>query len=212
MANLPPIPIQRYNALSAEIELIKTRLDDADSKFGQILRPGNMALFPYRIGELSFGWYHMNGDQYALASPQGEILDGFSSLFKPDWGITLPGANIRLPPAYHSDGRGYFDRPVNGTSRTPGNVETDALQNIAGQSGWIGQRGSSSYGISHSYSTPTGPYATVRTLFTGTGFSGNGASNINLEQQNFDASRTVRTATETRSLNRGKTPAIYLGV
>ena len=161
---------------------------------------GKIDFLPFRVAELPVGWYFCNGDQYPLSSPQGAVLTRLSTNFKTDWGITTSGSNISLPNMFHTDGRGYFLRATNGTTRQVGNVELDALQNITGTYPIVTAPGTVS-GAMYNYAS-------------GGNSSANTGGSFGYLTLGFDASRSVgaRTATETRALNRGMTPAIFLGV
>lgn len=162
---------------------------------------GDIRLMPFRYNGLPGGWYYCNGDQYALTSAVGLALSALAATFKSDWGITVSGSNISLPNMFYSDGRGYFLRAVNGTTRQVGGVETDAIQNITG---YIQNKHDSLFYANQS----NGAFYSGGS--TGTRGNGGGGDCTNIFY--FDASRQVRTASENRSLNVGTTPAIFLGV
>ena len=163
---------------------------------------GEQKLMPFRASELPSGWYFRNGDNYLLDSQQGRALDSLSEHYKEDFKITIKAINgrqyINVPSAFTQDGRGYFERPANGTTRQVGSAEDDAIRNI-----WA------RYGN-----------------FIVSALDATGAFNINAIASPaydgnahgwhtdilFDASRVVPTAHENRPVNIGMTPAIYLGV
>lgn len=163
---------------------------------------GEQKLMPFRASELPPGWYFRNGDNYLLDSQQGRALDSLSANYKEDYNITIKVINgkqyINVPSAFAQDGRGYFERPANGTTRQVGSVEHDTIRNI-----WA------RYGN-----------------FIVSALDASGAFKINANAAPaydgnahgwhtdilFDASRVVPTANENRPLNIGMTPAIYLGV
>jgi len=158
---------------------------------------GEMRYFPFRVSELPSGWYFINGDQYALTSPIGKVLNNFSSDFKSDWGIKIIGSNISIPNFFHSDGRGVFVRAVNGKTRQVGTFQNDMIRNITGScaSGldFVPQ-------LTGAFSnTGGGKYSHSGGVWESSGFD-------------FDASRVVPTGNENVPLNIGMTPAIYLGV
>ena len=176
---------------------------------------GAFRLMPFRAGELPFGWYFRNGDNYLLHSPQGQVLNRLSDNYKRDHQITIKDINgqqyINVPSAFASDGRGYFERPANGNTRQVGSVEGDAIRNIYGQQAVRG-------GVDASISVDGDftPYTYVFRYSRGVGqqpivvqdFSCLAESVVST----FDASRVVPTAYENRPINIGLTPAIYLGV
>ncbi|MCD8139337.1 MAG: hypothetical protein LUE17_06095 [Planctomycetaceae bacterium] len=133
----------------------------------------------------------------ALASPQGQVLAGFSAAFKTRWKIAVSGSSITRPNLFDEDGRGVFMRAVNGTSRQVGSIEKDQVQGHAHEN-----EGGNILGCGGDWDSDfMGPR------------SGKGKT--------FWQARTIisdgtngepRTGSETRSLNIGMTPAIYLGV
>ena len=169
---------------------------------------GRIDALPYRFTELPFGWYFCNGDLYPLSSDQGKVLSAFSANYKADWGIAITGQSIGIPNMFSIDGRGYFVRLVNGTTRQVGNVQLDAFQAhlrrlvrgdvTAGGGGYSpvsiagAQSGGGVAGLSGA-DIPTSTYFV-------------------LDYYQEGSNGTPRTANETRSLNIGMTPAIYLGV
>ena len=162
---------------------------------------GEQKLMPFRASELPPGWYFRNGDNYLLDSQQGRALDSLSANYKEDYNITIKVINgkqyINVPSAFTNDGRGCFERAVNGNSRQVGSVEYDAIRNITGQF-----LSFTALDLNLFYSRET--WGTGAQIATGDchGMSMNG----------FDASRVVPTANENRPINIGLTPAIYLGV
>ena len=168
---------------------------------------GEFRLMPFRANELPFGWYFRNGDNYLLYSQQGHALNRLSANYKSDHQITIKTINgqqyINVPSAFAPDGRGFFERAVNGTTRQVGSVEDDAIRDI-----W----GHFDTGVVPNHSE----YA--RGAFCGT--SAINPSNSSFQSTtewytwgfDFYASRVVPTANENRPINMGMTPAIYLGV
>lgn len=162
---------------------------------------GEFRLMPFRANELPFGWYFRNGDNYLLSSPQGQVLNRLSDNYKRDHQITIKNINgqqyINVPSAFASDGRGFFERPANGTTRQVGSAEDDAIRNITGLF-----LSFSSLDLKLFYQHSM--WGAGAQIATGDchGMSVNG----------FDASRVVPTANENRPINMGMTPVIYLGV
>ena len=168
---------------------------------------GKWDFMPNRRDELPFGWYFRNGDNYLLSSPQGQALNSLSSNYKKDHRITIKTINglqyINVPTAFAPDGRGFFIRAVDGTTRQVGHVEDDAIRDIYGHF---------DAGVVDHHDV----YA--RGAFRGSTaiYPENGASppqkNWAAWGYDFRASNVVPTANENRVLNIGATPAIYLGV
>ncbi|WP_218057746.1 hypothetical protein [Gilliamella sp. Fer4-1] len=179
---------------------------------------GDQRLMPFRRDELPFGWYFRNGDNFLLDSPQGQALNSLSENYKTDHWITIKTIDgkqyINVPTAFASDGRGYFERAVDGVARRVGSMETDAIRDMYGEFSmttariedvWVNvasaigvfKAGGYRNHFSDVQSKATYPdYATPERL-----------SNVV-----FDAARVVPTAKENRPINIGMTPAIYLGV
>lgn len=191
--------------MASDGELYKNQLDgnksNPDLKVGWIKFSsggnviGDFNLFKFRKDELPAGWYFENGDKYPIDSPQGQALKSLSDNYKLDWNIIEADGYINLPNMFHSDGRGMFPRPVDGTSRQVGTVVGDAIRNITG-----------GFGL-NSKSTVSGAFYRGNTLYESIS-SGSGTNNTAL----FDASRVVPVADENKPLDVGMTPAIYLGV
>lgn len=152
---------------------------------------GDIRLLPFSPADLAEccpGWHFCNGDQYLLTSEVGKALNALPANFKAAWGIAVSGENISIPNMFYSDGRGYFLRAVNGTTRQVGNAELDAFQ-----------------GHEHN--------AIVSTVCCAGGGSAVAfARDVSRTTNIVDKSGygTVRYATETRSINIGQTPAIFL--
>lgn len=149
---------------------------------------GDVRLLPFRPIDLIHcpGWHFCNGDQYALTSPVGTALNALPANFKADWGIAVSDANISIPNMFHIDGRGYFLRSVDGTTRQVGSVELDQFQthtHIVGETG------------REQYTAQEVPLIRPNA-------SGDVISSV----------PTGRHGIETRSLNVGMTPAIFLNV
>ena len=167
---------------------------------------GRIDLVPYRITELPPGWYFCNGDLYPLASDQGKALSAFSAAYKADWGIAVSGQSISIPNMFHVDGRGFYLRAANGTTRQVGIVELDALQNIKASTST-----SQSMGPMASNAVQTGAFGLGPRQGTAIPWPPSTSAGQSFLLM-FDASQDVRTATETRGLSKGMTPAICLGV
>lgn len=175
---------------------------------------GEQKLMPFRASELPPGWYFRNGDNYLLDSPQGRALDSLSANYKEDYKITIKVINgkqyINVPSAFAQDGRGYFERAVDGTNRQVGSAEDDAIRNLYGEINHIFQWNNT---------VPSGVFR---------GFRNNDGGGLNnrhypvtchisdsdYPEQTvvFNAAQFTLTANENRPLNIGLTPAIYLGV
>ncbi|WLS93574.1 hypothetical protein [Gilliamella apis] len=178
---------------------------------------GEFRLMPFRANELPFGWYFRNGDNYLLNSPQGQVLNRLSNNYKRDHQITIKTINgqqyINVPSAFAPDGRGFFERAVNGTTRQVGSAEDDAIRNIKGGL----PSGNYKALIGHAKIETGDKNGAISILSAGDDYLASSASSTNPRQLrymffDFDASRVVPTANENRSLNIGMTPVIYLGV
>lgn len=163
------------------------------------LYPGEIRLFPFRHDQLPFGWYFCNGERFLLTSPQGEALSGLTEEFRTDWGLEEDLCSISLPNLFSRDGRGCFLRPVDGLTRQVGAEEGDALQNHAHRWGGTSNAGCGSAAKLFLRGLPPTRDVTSEDWQT----SGVDAT---------PAFPTPRAASETRPLNLGMTPAIYLGV
>lgn len=177
-----------------KIELIKTKL-------------GDFRLMPFRANELPFGWYFRNGDNYLLHSPQGQVLNQLSDNYKRDHQITIKDINgqkyINVPSAFASDGRGYFERAIDGTTRQVGSVEGDAIREIWGHF----DTGVVDYHVNYAKGAFAGSNA-----INPNGGAFQPAREWMAWGYEFFASRVVPTANENRPINIGLTPVIYLGV
>lgn len=177
-----------------KIELIKTKT-------------GDFRLMPFRANELPPGWYFRNGDNYLLNSPQGQALNGLSANYKSDHNITIKTIGgkqyINVPSAFAQDGRGYFERAIDGTTRQVGTVQNDAIRDIWGHfdTGVVDNHAGYAKGAfvgSNAINPKNGSFQPAKN-WDAWGF-------------NFYASLVVPTANENRPLNIGLTPVIYLGV
>ena len=177
-----------------KIELIKTKL-------------GDFRLMPFRANELPNGWYFRNGDNYLLNSPQGQALNRLSDNYKRDHQITIKDINgqkyINVPSAFASDGRGYFERAIDGTTRQVGSVEGDAIREIWGHF----DTGVVDYHVNYAKGAFAGSNA-----INPNGGAFQPAREWMAWGYEFFASRVVPTANENRPINIGLTPVIYLGV
>lgn len=157
---------------------------------------GDIRLIPYRAADLATycpGWHHCNGDGYDITSNIGAALNALPAHFKTDWGITVSGTTIYIPSLYYSDGRGVFLRAVNGTSRQVGSVQNDAVQ-------WH------EHGIGL---TSPAQYQAA------SGFSGLvlGGTSHTWGPQTASGQPTLKSDyNESRSLNAGMTPAMFLDI
>ncbi|MDY0258513.1 MAG: hypothetical protein RBR41_02455 [Desulfovibrio sp.] len=144
---------------------------------------GDIRLLPFAPADLATycpGWYCGNGDLYPLISAVGIELNAFSTAFKTAWGIVITGSNISIPKLFYTNGRGFFLRAVDGTTRVVGSVQVDMF-------------------ASHTHTYNSGP--------------GNYLRDGSIAVPFFTDSQTGATGgEETRPLNVGMTPAIFLGV
>ena len=163
---------------------------------------GDQRLMPFRRNELPFGWYFRNGDNFLLSSPQGQALNRLSTNYKNDHRITIKTVNgqqyINVPTAFASDGRGCFERPVDGAARQVGHIEGDTIRNINARFGNFLTSARDASGAFRVESTANPAY--------------DGNAHGWHTTISFDASRVVPTANENRPINIGMTPVIYLGV
>ena len=163
---------------------------------------GDWRLMPFRRDELPFGWYFRNGDNFLLSSPQGQALNRLSTNYKNDHRITIKTINgqqyINVPTSFASDGRGYFERPVDGSARQVGHIEGDAIRNINAR---FGNLLASSRDASGAFRVDSSAHPAY-----------DGNAHGWHTTISFDASRVVPTANENRPITIGVTPAIYLGV
>lgn len=160
---------------------------------------------PYRPDELPDFYYFCNGDRYPTDSPQGERLLSTSANFKLDWGITVVDDTINVPNMFYTDGRGFFVRAVDGTTKQVGSIENDTIKSHR-----LIVRGSSPE-ASSAMPVATLTYSGVK------GFVGVNHQNSTMVETDtipFDGTAFVRYdgGTETVPLYVGMTPAIRLGV
>ncbi len=186
-------------------ERLKERLDAEINRH----KPGDIAFKAQRYNELPSGWYFMNGTRYAVGTPQEKVLRNLSVNFKEDWGITTTDEGTNVPNWFHSDGRGPTMRAVNGAARQVGSIEEDAIQKITGSMSIESNAGTIRGGTGGSTDS------SVSGAFT-KGSARNGGKTGTQSGMGFDlvldSSLSARSADETRMLNRGMTPAIFLGV
>lgn len=175
---------------------------------------GQFTLVPWRANELPPGFYFRNGNNYLLDSPQGYILDNFSNNYKADHNITIKKINskkyINVPNAFAQDGRGYFERLVDGTTRQVGNIEDDAMRKIYGQL----------YHVFQWYKTEPSGVFTSKPNIAGSGLN-NRQAPIRCEPKDSDypehtitlnTENNLPISNEIRPINLGLTPIIYLGI
>ncbi len=172
---------------------------------------GSIGHFPFRATQLPKKWYALNGDRFSVTSAQGKVLKGLPAEMKSDWGITESGGMINLPNIKQSDGRVPFLRPINGTSRLPGSVESDCQQEMTGFFGGRDIRGAN--GWTSFFWGETGVFTRAKK----TSGAGQAPQTQSVESGDwsgieFKASNQVRTGDEVRPLNIGVTVAIFLGV
>lgn len=186
-------------------ERLKERLDAENNRH----TPGDIAFKAQRYNELPSCWYFMNGTRYAVGTPQEKVLRNLSVKFKEDWGITTTDEGTNVPNWYHSDGRGPTMRAVNVAARQVGSIEEDAIQKITGSMSIESNAGTIRGGTGGSTDS------SVSGAFT-KGSARNGGKTNTQSGMGFDlvldSSLSARSADETRMLNRGMTPAIFLGV
>jgi hypothetical protein len=157
----------------------------------------------FRAGQLIHGWYSCNGDNYAITSPPGQALLSLPAQVRADLDIVSSGGLVNVPDLFDSNGDGYFIRGVDGTSRTVGSRQGDAIRNITGVSA-----GRTRHDPGMSYSGAL--YAAY--MLVGGSFQGTNNSSYSQDCTGIDASLVVPTANENRPKNIGATYAIYLGV
>jgi hypothetical protein len=166
-----------------------------------IAYPGEIRLLPFPPDELPDDWYLPNGDLTSVDSGPGKVLVSMSPAYKSRWGLTVQNGQIPLPNVFDASGQGYFFRAVDGTSRTVGSKQGDAIRNIVGKSKLrpVGMK----------TEQDTGPFASTVNY---PNQSTNGTSNASYDWllMDFDASRFVPVANENRPTNLGFTPGIFL--
>ncbi|MCC8181072.1 MAG: hypothetical protein LIP23_09220 [Planctomycetes bacterium] len=170
-----------------------------------------LRLFMQQPDELPSGWYFPSGELVALSSELGKALNNLSTSIKTNWGVVKSGSYISLfsLDKFFSSNRGRFLRIANGTSRTAGSTEEDAIRNISGE--WKMQATSGMMRFvdgDSSNGTATGAFTTGATEL---------ASCPNIQTKKgrslvFNASLQVPTADENRPCNVGLIPAVYMGV
>ncbi|MEM8002288.1 hypothetical protein ABM053_00310 [Morganella morganii] len=172
---------------------------------------GSIGHFPFRATQLPKKWYALNGDRFSVTSAQGKALKALPAEMKSDWGITESGGMINLPNIKQSDGRVPFLRPINGTSRLPGSVESDCQQEMTGFFGGRDIKGAN--GWTSFFWGETGVFTRVkRASGSGQAPQTQTAAAGDWSGIEFKASNQVRTGDEVRPLNIGVTVAIFLGV
>lgn len=170
----------------------------------KILLVGRIDLLPFRPEDLRSGWYHANGDRYGINTAQGEALLALPEYYRTAFHIAASGGFVNLPNMYHNDGRGYFLR----ASKILGEVQTDAFQGHRRDL----RRNSGADGHMHGYTTLQRiPHNTIQESNAPTAL-GEGDAWMTDRYYPDGAYGTPRVAAETRPLNIGFTPAIYLGV
>jgi hypothetical protein len=169
--------------------------------------PGEIRLWSIPIEVLQTynpNWLLCNGDLYPQASAVGQALAALNVDVRSALGITLSAGNYNVPNMFTSGGLGYFIRAADGTTRTLGSVQTDAIRNIT----------AATTGSHSSYGTFAGVSGTASGAFTVTA-KGKGAtvgSGDTCFELSFSASKVVPTAAENRPVNIGFEPCIYLEI
>ena len=192
---------------AATPKAVKAAYDKAVSVeigINKILLVGRIDLLPFRPEDLRSGWYHANGDRYGISTAQGEALLALPEYYRTAFNIAASGGFINLPNMYHNDGRGYFLR----ASKILGEVQTDAFQGHRRDL----RRNSGADSHMHGYITlQRVPHNTIQESNAPTAL-GEGDAWMTDRYYPDGANGTPRVAAETRPLNIGFTPAIYLGV
>jgi hypothetical protein len=182
-----------------------TKLAELERKLammaGETYYPGEIKLWSFPPDELPEHWYLPNGDLTSVNSEPGKALMALSPAYKSHWGVTVQNGMVSLPNVFDDSGDGLFFRAVNGTARTVGSRQGDAIREIEGVSANLVIRIKS-----ESYS---GPFF-GELITAGQGLNGNVNSATNHERPGFRASQCVPTASENRPKNVGLTPGIYL--
>ena len=171
---------------------------------GQIF-PGKIDFLANRYDELPPGYYACYGARYALATPQGQVLQSLPPTLRSTLKITITAAGINVPQMIVS-GKGYFVRAVDGITRLPGSIEQDAARaititgDVSGTLGSVIMTGAATGSFSATrvgalYADGSYPAAAQNVSLNGS---------ITLSQENV--------GTENRPINIGMTPVIYLGV
>ncbi|WP_392563193.1 hypothetical protein RHO12_12620 (plasmid) [Orbus sturtevantii] len=207
------LPAAWFNTIQRELVNIivssgMTLDPNDDTQIAQAIRGltnssvGKFELSMKRLYQLDNGWYSLNGDTFLVSSPQGKVLNSFSTEFKADWGISISGDRINLPNFFSKDGRGAFLRVVNGSSRQVGSWEDDKIRNIWGnvysfnKGAYIESASQGALYISSTWNS---------SIKSGSGDNWGGIISM-------DASRVVPTGIENNPVNLGLTAAMYLGV
>jgi hypothetical protein len=186
------------SAILATVDELKKQLA---TMAGETYYPGEIKLWPFPPDELPEHWYLPNGDLTSIDSVPGKALVALSPAYKSRWGITIQNGMVSLPNVFDDSGNGYFFRAVDGTTRTVGSKQGDAIRNIVGKSKLrpSGEKAEQD----------TGPFAST-VSYPNQAVNGVSAPNYDFVLMNFDASRCVPTANENRPNNLGFTPGIYL--
>ncbi len=159
---------------------------------------GDIRLLPFRHNKLPFGWYYMNGVRYASGTPQDEVLRGFDADFKADWGITTTDKGTNVPNFFHTDGRGPVMRAITGVDRQVGSIEEGCIQS---------HRHGTANNVVNNIGASAGNPGPINLGGYGTEDYSKGAG-----KGEFDIYSDYYGGDEMRMLNRGMTPAIFLGV
>ena len=159
---------------------------------------GDIRLLPFRHNKLPFGWYYMNGVRYASGTPQDEVLRGFDADFKADWGITTTDKGTNVPNFFHTDGRGPVMRAITGVDRQVGSIEEGCIQS---------HRHGTANNVVNNIGASAGNPGPITLGGYGSEDYSKGAG-----KGEFDIYSDYYGGDEMRMLNRGMTPAIFLGV
>ena len=197
------IPTVNGRPVLADLTDVNNKIELITAKLSAV---GDFRLMPFRAGDLPFGWYFRKGDNYPLNSPQGQALNQLSANYKSDHHINIKEIDgqqyINVPSAFASDGRGYFERAIDGTTRQVGTVEGDSMRQLSGCFLGFNETGNN---IDNMF------YADERYIFDASGSQQNRA--LNLAWNVFDNNRVNNpVSNENKPLNIGLTPVIYLGV
>jgi hypothetical protein len=168
--------------------------------------PGEIRLWSIPIEVLQTydpNWLLCNGDLYPQASAEGQALAALNVDVRNALGITLSSGNYNVPNMFTSGGLGYFIRAADGTTRTLGSIQGDAIRDIQGANTYQGCR--------YATASLTGAYAVdgaeAAAVWNVTSNSGYRCGTVT-----FMASRVVPTAAENRPVNIGFEPCIYLDI
>ncbi len=176
-----------------------------------VLYVGKMEWSGFRPDALKPGWYPMLGAKYPDTSPQGRALLSLPETFRNDWGIAVDAeCRVNLPNVM-CNGKGYFVRACDGTTRQVGSVEEDAGREvIAGD----GKGKFSAAFASNTYPTAEGIFAAGQTFQRSEVPAGGtqwlGGAEISIDLRAGISIENI--ADEYRPLNVAMMLIVYLGV